>query len=110
MSLNDSWDQVPTGLELQAELEQWGIFDSTLSQVALQEWWVRFTGMDFGVIPREFYAQCTHDLFTTESHLVAQQCDIGCISVWEFDPLIDHDYFHMMRPTPVTTEQFVAVT
>ena len=56
VSLNDSWEKVPMGIELEEQLRCWGVFDPRLTEVALQERWVRFAELDFGVIPHELHA------------------------------------------------------
>ena len=55
MSLNDSWEKVPMGIELEEQLRSWGVFDPMLTEFALQERWVRFAELDFGVIPHELH-------------------------------------------------------
>ena len=37
VSLNDSWEKVPMGVELEEQLRRWGVFDPMLTKVALQE-------------------------------------------------------------------------
>lgn len=44
------------GAKLEEQWRCWGVFDPMLTEVALQERWVRFTELDFVVIPHELHA------------------------------------------------------
>ena len=51
IKLNDNWEKVPAGVELEEQLRCWGLFDPMLTETALQEQWVQFAELDFGIIP-----------------------------------------------------------
>ena len=56
LSLDDTWAALPTLDVVRRELKEWGIYDPTLPEVKLQERWVRFHGVEFGVAPKGEWA------------------------------------------------------
>ena len=51
LTLDESWAQLPPPAVVAQELVDWGVFDRDLSRTAMNERWVRFSGVTFGVAP-----------------------------------------------------------
>ena len=72
MSLDESWEELPLPEQVNQQLEDWGVMDTALNQAALNEQWVRFLGVSFGVAPADCWPELQHSLLEVEH----------CLAVW----------------------------
>ena len=53
-TLDESWEAVPQGKQLHQELEALGLYDDCLTEDQMRARWVRFDGLDLGIMPADF--------------------------------------------------------
>lgn len=74
--------------------------DPTLEQAALNERWVRFSGVSFGVAPAECWPELRRSLLEVEHCLAARQHDVGFVGQYPFDPAVPAGVRVMPRAFP----------
>ena len=70
--LDESWETAPQGKQLQQELGALGLYEDRLTEDQLRAHWVRFDGLDLGIMPADFKRQAPHKLLCIESHLACR--------------------------------------
>ena len=107
MSLDETWASLPAQSVVCSNLKEWGIYDAALSDAKLQERWVRFHGVEFGVAPRGEWPGMRRQLLEVEDMLAARQHDVGFVGECPFDPCVPEDTLVILQPYPYEPEKWV---
>ena len=62
--------------------------DAALGQAVLNEQWVQFSGVSFGVAPADHWPELQHSLLEVEHCLAVRQHDVGYVGEYPFDPAV----------------------
>ena len=78
-SLDESWEKLPPPEQVNQQLEGWGVMDAALGQAALNDRWVQFSGVSFGVAPADCWPELRCSLLEVERCLAIRQQDMGYV-------------------------------
>jgi hypothetical protein len=107
--LNELWENMPPLADVKAKLEEWGVWDDGLDESGAFKRYVRFEGLDLGVVPPEAWPKLRRDLLEFEPYLAAEQHDVGLVSEFPFrlEPRKDTQVHQKPTPLPPKRREWV---
>ena len=84
VSLNELWEKLPPIEQVRQALQAWDIAGEDLTDEEANNRFVRFAGVQFGVVPPEKWGTLRKQLLEFEARLASRQDDLGLVPDYPF--------------------------